>query len=75
MINKAYEHGFKLVSFSDLNEDDRRNLNPFQVTLRENSLEQKYPHPEVWVHIGSEFIFKKIERQKYSPEMLKGSEI
>jgi len=73
MINKAYEHGFKLVSVNDLNEDESRDLAPFQITLQENNLEQKYPHPEVWVHVGSEFIFKKEKRKNFNPKMLKGS--
>lgn len=75
IINKGYSHGFKLISCNDLNESPRKNLEPFYLSLKENELEQKYPHSEIVVHIGSEFLFKKEKQKKWNSNMLKGKEL
>lgn len=66
MINKAYEIGFKLDSFRDLHLDSRLNIKTFMDTLKDNIVPEKYPHPEVGVHIGTEFIFQKKKREKWT---------
>jgi cyclopropane fatty-acyl-phospholipid synthase-like methyltransferase len=65
MISSAYKIGFKLNAFRDLHLDSRLNLKSFMDTLKNNIVPEAYPHPDVPVHIGTEFVFQKKSRERW----------
>jgi len=65
MITQGYKTGFKLNLFRDLSDDPRLNTSLFLKSLNKNLVKECYPHPNIYVHIGTEFIFQKLKRQKW----------
>ena len=66
MIATGYRHKFKLLYYRELNGDPRLNLRPFMEALKNNIVVQDYPHTDIPVQIGTEFMFIKEKRQKWT---------
>ena len=65
MISEAIKCGFTLHSYREISSHEKLNMEPFMKSLKDNLVVQNYPYLDIPVHIGTEFIFQKKEREKW----------